>query len=130
MKFEVNNLSSLPIPLQKSISAFNEETDSFRGVHRLIDASEVYIKLHTVLLINFYLSEITGNALSDKIKGILSAGLKTPSLGIWWWFTKEFAEEIQKTSSVSKIYELEYSSLNISKKPNQPKEKGNLYLKW
>ena len=127
MKFEVNNLQSLPIPLQKSISAFNEETDSFRQVHRLIDASEVYVKLHTVLLINFYLSEITGNALSDKIKGILSAGLKTPSLGIWWWFTKEFAEEIQKTSPVSKIYDLEYSSLNISKKPNQPKIKGNLF---
>jgi hypothetical protein len=127
MKFEVNNLTNLPIPLQKSIASFNGETESFRRTHRLIDATEVFVKLHTVLLINFYLSEITGNALSDKIKGILSAGLKTPSLGIWWWFTKEFADEIQKTSSVSKIYELEYSSLNISRIPNKPKSRGNLF---
>jgi hypothetical protein len=127
MNLEVNNLDILPIPLKKNIIALNNETDPFRKIHRLIDTAEVFVKIHTVILINVYLTDVADNKISERIKGILSAGLKTPSLGIWWWFTKEFAIEIQKIYPDSKYSEIEYSSLNISRAPNKPKEMGSLF---
>ena len=54
------------------------ETQPFRKVHRMIDLFESIIKTHTVVIMSEY---VRHNKLSDTAKGLLSQGLRTPSLG-------------------------------------------------
>ena len=79
-----------PTPLALSLRQFEEETESFRKLHRLIDAIEVFTKLHTVLVVSD-LFRHAGFRGDEETRGMLAVGLKTPSLGIWWMFAREFA---------------------------------------
>ena len=59
---------------------FLAETQPFRKVHRMIDLFESIIKSHSVVILSEYVKH---NRLSESAKGMLSAGLRTPSLGTW-----------------------------------------------
>jgi hypothetical protein len=67
------------------------EDQPFRKVHRMIDLFESIIKTHTVLILAGYVKH---NKLSDKAKGLLSQGLRTPSLGTWQLFSRVLFEEL------------------------------------
>lgn len=83
-----------PTPLALAVREFDCETQPFRKVHRLIDAIEVFTKLHTVVV----LSDLFQRAgASDRARGLLAEGLRTPSLGIWWMFAREFGRILQET---------------------------------
>jgi hypothetical protein len=83
-----SGFEKLPSPLFNALRQFDQEISPFRKVHRLIDAIEVFIKLHTVFVVSRYF----GNSnLPEEIKEFLYDGLRTPSLGIWWSFAREFA---------------------------------------
>jgi hypothetical protein len=106
MKYQLDStiLSFLPMPLVQTLEAFekeNHEKQAFRSVHRLIDAIEVLCKLYTVASVCSFLEVLklelnNEHNLSeqdfDKIKVMLAAGLKTPSLGIWWSFARDTAK--------------------------------------
>ncbi len=78
----------VPTPLALAIEEFERETQPFRKVHRLIDAIEVLLKLHTVAIVSDWEQRL---GLNEKIKVLIAAGLRTPSLGIWWRFAREIA---------------------------------------
>jgi len=92
---------SLPTPLWDAYHAFTIEdsTQSFRKVHRLIDLIEVFCKLYTAASMATFLHALQNSlekenaSISEesftKIKVMLAAGLKTPSLGIWWKFARD-----------------------------------------
>lgn len=86
-------LAHAPTPLVRAIHAMDRETNAFRMVHRLVDAVEVFVKFHTVAIVSHY-TERTDVA--PEIKGLLAAGLRTPSLGIWWQFAREIASSLRK----------------------------------
>lgn len=67
------------------------EEQPFRKVHRMIDLFESIIKTHTVIILSGYVKH---NKLSDKAKGLLSQGLRTPSLGTWQLFSRVLFEEL------------------------------------
>ena len=67
------------------------EDQPFRKVHRMIDLFESIIKTHTVIILSGYVKH---NKLSDKAKGLLSQGLRTPSLGTWQLFSRVLFEEL------------------------------------
>jgi tetratricopeptide (TPR) repeat protein len=69
------------------------ESQPFRKVHRMIDLFESIIKAHTGVIISEYVSH---NRLSDSAKGLLSQGLRTPSLGTWQLFSRILIEELEK----------------------------------
>ena len=53
--------ADLPTPLAQVLAELDRETQPFRAIHRLIDAVEVLIKLHTVLIVSRFaeaLSEV------------------------------------------------------------------------
>jgi hypothetical protein len=72
---------------------FLEETQPFRKVHRMIDLFESIIKTHTVVIMAEYVRQ---NKLSVAAKGLLSQGLRTPSLGTWQLFSRVLFEELEK----------------------------------
>jgi len=72
---------------------FTDEIQPFRKVHRMIDLFESIIKTHTVFIMAEYVRQ---NKLSDVAKGLLSQGLRTPSLGIWQLFSRVLFEELEK----------------------------------
>jgi hypothetical protein len=72
---------------------YTSETQAFRKVHRMIDLFETIIKMHTVVIMAEYFKY---NKLSDSAKGLLSQGLRTPSLGTWQLFSRVLFEELQK----------------------------------
>jgi hypothetical protein len=95
--------ASLLTPLYDAYHAFLEEDSSqaFRKVHRLIDLIEVFCKLYTAASMATFLHTLR-NRMDDgsahvseesltKIKVMLAAGLKTPSLGIWWKFARDIS---------------------------------------
>ena len=84
-----------PTPLALSLRQFEEETESFRKLHRLIDAIEVFTKLHTVLVVSD-LFRHAGFRGDEETRGMLAVGLKTPALGIWWTFAREFAKRARR----------------------------------
>jgi len=99
------DLSSLPSPLSHALqSLVNEDPQQpFRQVHRLIDVIEVFCKLYTVASVSQLAGLITSlggddhhSERLDKMKAMLSAGLKTPSMGVWWMFARESASVIQE----------------------------------
>ncbi len=72
---------------------YQQENQSFRKAHRMIDLFESIIKSHTVLIIAEYVKH---NKLSDAAKGLLAQGLRTPSLGTWQLFSRVLFEELEK----------------------------------
>ena len=101
------SLEDLPTPLFRAVQAWRTEdakTRPFRAVHRLIDAIEVFCKLYTVAGVSCFV-EVLGRRLDseiipagdehlDGIRTMLAAGLRTPSLGIWWGFARETAKAL------------------------------------
>ncbi len=71
---------------------YQNEVQSFRKVHRMIDLFESIIKSHTIVILGEYVKH---NNLSDAAKGMLAKGLHTPSLGIWQEFSRVLFEELQ-----------------------------------
>ena len=88
----------LPTPLAQVLAALDRETQPFRAVHRLIDAVEVLIKLHTVLLVSRFVDALEHEAPGHgpAVRKLLAAGLRTPSLGIWWAFAREAGAALAK----------------------------------
>lgn len=86
-------LNDLPTPLVRALQQFNQELQPFRRVHKLIDAVEVLVKFHTVIVVSDYFSR---QNVSEQMKALLAAGLRTPSLGIWWQFAREIAAALAK----------------------------------
>lgn len=84
------HIEELPSPLAQVVRRQREETQPFRRIHRLIDTVEVLVKLHTVVIV----SELFAGRgdLSPELRGMLASGLRTPSLGIWWAFAREFGK--------------------------------------
>ncbi len=92
---------NLPTPLWDAYQAFINEDNaqSFRKVHRLIDLIEVFCKLYTAASMATFLVALRDSIENEKatvseesftkIKVMLAAGLKTPSLGIWWKFARD-----------------------------------------
>lgn len=107
-------IEEMPLPIFLAIRGYENETESFRKVHRLIDAIEVFIKFHTVCIMSRFFEK---EEISDKLKSLLVKGLKTPSLGIWWEFTREFAKELDK-NEVDPFFKAMIKSL---------KKKGDLF---
>lgn len=103
-----NLVKRLPGPLSDAYVAFKNESDEqpFRKVHRLIDLIEVFCKLYTVGSVATFLHTLKSrmaepsHPMSEdaftKIKVMLAAGLKTPSLGIWWKFARDIAGILQE----------------------------------
>ncbi len=91
MKIEMQNLAAFPTPLAWVLRKQLSETQPFRRVHRLIDTVEVLVKLHTVVIVSERFAR--SDDLSPEMRGMLAAGLRTPSLGIWWAFAREFSRK-------------------------------------
>ncbi|MEI6395213.1 MAG: AAA family ATPase [Verrucomicrobiota bacterium] len=83
------DISEAPTPLALAMREFEKETQPFRKVHRLIDAIEVFTKLHTVVVVSDLFSV---QHLDEKARGMLAVGLKQPSLGVWWMFARDFVQ--------------------------------------
>ncbi len=83
------DLTRLPLPLVAALNKFDQEVQPFRKVHRLIDAIEVFVKLHTVAVVA---DVFAAEEVDPEVQGKLAAGLRTPSLGVWWMFARDFAE--------------------------------------
>jgi NACHT domain len=83
----------LPEPLVRVVELLGHDDGPFRRVHRLIDAFEVLVKLHTVAVVSDYFAR---DNLSPELKAMLGAGLRTPSLGIWWLFCREIACQLDQ----------------------------------
>ena len=58
----------------------------------MIDLFESIIKTHTIVIMAEYFNR---NELSDTSKGLLAAGLRTPSLGTWQLFSRELFKELK-----------------------------------
>ena len=71
------------------------ETQPFRTVHRMIDLFETIIKTHTAVMMGEYFKH---NQISDTAKGMLAAGLRTPSLGTWQLFSRELYKELKEAN--------------------------------
>jgi len=71
------------------------ETQPFRKVHRMIDLFETIIKSHTAVMMGEYFKH---NQISDTAKGMLAAGLRTPSLGTWQLFSRELYKELKEVN--------------------------------
>ena len=77
---------------------YQNEVQSFRKVHRMIDLFESIIKSHTIVILGEY---VRYNKLSDAAKGMLAQGLRTPSLGTWQLFSRVLFEELQAEDQFS-----------------------------
>ena len=85
----------LPGPLFTLLSLCDAEDNSFRKVHRLIDAFEWASKWHTVLAVADLLREAEVPA---NMKVLFATGLRTPSLGTWNLFFREAMAAIKQPS--------------------------------
>jgi len=95
-------------PIRDSYLALASESDTqyFRKVHRLIDLIEVLCKVYTVCSVATFLDVLrlrldrNDNIVSDdsfaKIKVMLTAGLQSPSLGIWWKFARDITAVLKE----------------------------------
>ena len=83
--------ADLPTPLAQVLTELDRETQPFRAIHRLIDAVEVLIKLHTVLIVSRFAEALANEAPGHgpAVRKLLAGGLRTPSLGIWWAFARD-----------------------------------------
>ncbi len=97
---------------------FSKETQAFRKVHRMIDLFESIIKTYTVVILSEYIKQ---NKLSDSAKGLLSQGLRTPSLGTWQLFSRVLFEELEKDNYTWLIGEFPKEFLYLDKALNNEK---------
>jgi hypothetical protein len=81
------------------------ETQPFRKVHRMIDLFESIIKTHTVVIMSEY---VRHNKLSETAKGLLSQGLRTPSLGTVNRSGLKSNNVLRMTSNIGKHVELSF----------------------
>ncbi len=91
---------------------YQNEVQSFRKVHRMIDLFESIIKSHTIVILGEY---VRYNKLSDAAKGMLAQGLRTPSLGTWQLFSRVLFEELQAEDQFSwsfSEFPVEFSALD------------------
>ncbi|MCB1144343.1 MAG: ATP-binding protein [Leptospiraceae bacterium] len=72
--------------IQNIKDQFESETQPFRKVHLLIDLCEAVIKFHTVVIVSNFMES---KEIPDIGRGLLASGLKSPSLGIWAFFTEK-----------------------------------------
>jgi hypothetical protein len=77
------------------VQLFQSETQPFRKVHRLINFFETIIKTHTVVILSEY---VRHNNLSESAKGLLSQGLRTPSLGTWQLFGRVLFSDLRNNN--------------------------------
>ncbi len=93
-------MPQIPEYIQTLQTQFEAETQPFKKVHRLIDLSEAVIKFHTVVILSNFMESMTKTMQSQEdiatARGILAQGLKTPSLGIWAFFTEKIFPFIPK----------------------------------
>jgi hypothetical protein len=61
----------------------------------MIDLFETIIKTHTAVMMGEYFKH---NQISDTAKGMLAAGLRTPSLGTWQLFSRELYKELKEAN--------------------------------
>ncbi len=57
----------MPFPLLRAYIRFDEEIQDFKKLHRLLDAIEVLVKVHTVIIVSDYFSRTEP---SEKLKGL------------------------------------------------------------
>ena len=100
------------------VSLYKYENQVFRKVHRLIDLFETIIKTHTAIILAEYFKK---NDVSDNAKALLSAGLKTPSLGTWQMFSRELFTELKRNSHIFLIPDFEKNFEFLDKSLNQDK---------
>jgi len=98
-----DEIKKFPLPIINAYREYEREENFFRKVHRLIDLIEVYLKFHTVIIMNRYFEL---EDISDTVKDILIRGLKRPSLGIWWMFTRELSKELKDKETDSVLKEM------------------------
>ena len=72
-------------------SLYAAEQVPFRKVHRLIDLFESLIKTYTIVIIG---ESLRYNRLSEAAKGLLSQGLRAPSLRTWVLIGRELYKEL------------------------------------
>jgi hypothetical protein len=93
-------MPQIPDYIQTLQTQFESETQPFKKVHRLIDLCEAVIKFHTVVILSNFMESMANNTHSQEdiatARGILAQGLKTPSLGIWAFFTEKIFPLIPK----------------------------------
>jgi hypothetical protein len=104
--------------LQALHELYQDETQAFRKVHRMIDLFESIIKTYTVVILSEYIKQ---NKLSDSAKGLLSQGLRTPSLGTWQLFSRVLFEELQKDNYTWLVGEFPKEFLSLDKALNNEK---------
>ncbi len=71
------------------------ESQPFRKVHRMVDLFESVIKTYTAVMMAEYFRR---DEVSDRVKGLLANGLRTPSLGIWQVFSRELYRELKSAN--------------------------------
>lgn len=98
------DLRDLPTPLARMLDTLSREDvarQPFRAVHRLVDAIEVFTKLHTVAGVSAFADAVAAHVAeaqpkeSAQLRAALAAGLRTPSLGTWWSFARESARALR-----------------------------------
>lgn len=99
------------------------ETQPFRKVHRMIDLFETIIKMHTVVILAEYFKY---NKLSESAKGLLSQGLRTPSLGTWQLFSRVLFSELQNETYSWTIEEIETDFIISDNELNSGLLKGKI----
>ncbi len=95
----------LPTPLAQVLAALELEAQPFRAVHRLVDAVEVLVKLHTVVLVSRFAEVITTDqpAFEPTVRKLIAGGLRTPSLGLWWAFARDAGRALAKADLVEPV---------------------------
>jgi hypothetical protein len=104
--------------IQALYEYYQKESQAFRKVHRMIDLFESIIKTYTVVILSEYIKQ---NKLSDSAKGLLSQGLRTPSLGTWQLFSRVLFEELQKDNYTWLVEEFPQEFLFLDKALNNEK---------
>lgn len=105
----MDNLNRTNHPqINKVKDFFENETNAFRKIHRMIDLFETMIKTHTALLVSNY---FLVNKISDAMKGYLAEGLKTPSLGVWQDFSRKICDELAFSYLTEEEFQHYFSTL-------------------
>ncbi|MCP5495440.1 MAG: NACHT domain-containing protein [Leptospiraceae bacterium] len=91
-------VSEMPMPLALIYELYNNEKHPLTKLRRLLDSLEVFVKIHTVFVINLFFEK--DKDISEKVKNglkeLLARSLRVPSLGHWWDFTSQFAKAIKE----------------------------------
>ena len=103
-------IAKLPTPLAREYCIFREEhdcqeTDKYLLLRRLIDTTEVLVKLYTVAMVSQFAAHVTAalekhlprenSRQLNIVRGRLAEGLSNPTLGIWWNFAQKATGALQ-----------------------------------